>query len=303
MGDTPLTVEGVQLGRKLFYEKALSDDFSLSCASCHRQQNAFTDPRPFSIGTDGSIGRRNGMPVMNMVFDPFFFWDSRAASLEAQALKPVVDMAEMRNTWPVVVERLQAHDEYPGLFKKAFGTDVIDSMLVVEAIAQFERTLISFNSRFDRFQYGGDSLALTPQEKRGFGLFMNEASCGGCHLPPMFTDHSIRNNGLDMIPLDLGLGELTGIREDEGRFKTPSLRNIAVTAPYMHDARFGTLEEVLDFYAEDVQVNSQTIDPHMLPWIFGNVDLDQQDREDIIAFLHSLTDPGFLNDPAFSDPH
>ena len=301
--DDPLTVEGVRLGRMLFHEKALSNDRSISCASCHAQQHAFTDPRPFSIGTNGTVGTRNGMPLMNLVFDRFFFWDSRAASLELQALRPVVDPAEMRNSWPVVVQRLQADDTYPGLFKQAFGTEVIDSMLVVRAIAQFERTLLSFNSRFDRFNYGGDTLALTPQEKRGFDLFMNEASCGGCHMPPMFTDHSIRNNGLDMVPLDLGLGNLTGVREDEGRFKTPSLRNIGTTAPYMHDSRFATLEDVLDFYAEDVQVNSASIDPHMLPWIFGNVDLDQQDRADIVAFLHSLSDPQFLADPAFSDPH
>jgi cytochrome c peroxidase len=301
--DNPMTAEGVALGRKLFYEKALSNDFSMSCGSCHQQEFAFSDPRPFSIGTDGSIGRRNSMTVMNSAFDHHFFWDGRAHGLEQQAFLPVVDHAEMRNTWPVVVERLRNTRPYPDLFFNAFGTEQIDSMLVVKAIAQFERTLLSFDSRFDRFHYGGDSLALTPQEKRGFDLFMNEASCGGCHGPPFFTDFEFRNNGLDMVPADDGFGAVTGIRTDNGKFKTTSLRNIAVSGPYMHDSRFTTLEQVLDFYAEDVQTAAPTIDSHMQPWIFGDVQLSQQDRADIIAFLHTLTDQSFLSDPAFSDPN
>jgi cytochrome c peroxidase len=301
--DNPLTVEGIALGRKLFYEKALSNDYSMSCASCHRQENAFSDPRPFSIGTNGAVGRRNAMAVMNMAWDHFFFWDARALSLELQAFGPVVDHAEMRNTWPVVEERLQAMPEYRDLFKKAFGIEQIDSLHVVYAIAQFERTLVSFNSRFDRFHFGGDSLALTGQEKRGRDLFFGEAFCGGCHMLPMFTDHSVRNNGLDMEPLDEGLAEVSGIRDHVGRFKTTSLRNIAVTAPYMHDSRFATLEEVVDFYADNVQVNAQTIDNHMQPWIFGQVQLSQQDRADLVAFMRTLTDESFLTNPAFSDPH
>lgn len=301
--DEPMTVEGVELGRMLFYEKALSNDYSLSCGSCHLQANAFTDPRPFSVGTDGSVGTRNAMAIVNMAWDNAFFWDGRSTSLEGQALLPVVDHAEMRNTWPVVVQRLEADDRYPARFAQVFGTSTIDSMLVVRAIAQFERTLLSFSSRFDRFEYGGDSLALTPQEIRGKELFFREAHCGDCHMGPMLSDHSLRNNGLDLVHTDLGLGGVTGNAAHNGRFKTPTLRNIAVTAPYMHDSRFATLEEVVDFYADDVQLDSPFLDNHMFPWMSGQVVLSEQDRSDLVAFMRSLTDHAFLTDPAFADPH
>jgi cytochrome c peroxidase len=301
--DNPMTVEGIELGRKLFYEKALSDDFTMSCGTCHQQEHAFSDPRQFSIGTDGSVGRRNSMAIVNLAWDDLFFWDGRAQSLELQAFMPVVDHAEMRNTWPVVVERLQAHAQYPSLFEKAFGTSDIDSVLVVKAIAQFERTLISFNTRFDRFEYGGDSLALTQQEMRGMDLFFRGAHCADCHRAPLLTDHAMRNNGLDQVHLDLGFAEVTGITAHEGRFKTTTLRNIEVTAPYMHDSRFNTLEEVMDHYAEGVHLDSPNLDNHMLPWMLGEVSLSVQDRADLVAFLKTLTDQEFLNNPAFSDPH
>lgn len=301
--NVPLTVEAVELGRMLFYDKALSNDRSLSCASCHQQEHAFSDPRPFSIGTDGSVGGRNAMAIVNMAWDNSFFWDGRSVSLEDQALLPVVDHAEMRNTWPVVVQRLQADDRYPPRFLKVFGSATIDSMRVVKAIAQFERTLLSFNSRYDRFEYGGDSLALTPQEIRGKELFFRGAHCADCHTGPLLADHALRNNGLDLVHTDLGLGAVSGNAAQNGRFKTTTLRNIAVTAPYMHDSRFATLEEVVDFYADDVQLDSPFLDNHMLPWMIGQVNLSAQDRSDLVAFLRSLTDHGFLTDPAFSDPH
>ncbi len=301
--DDPLTVEGVELGRMLFYEKALSNDYSLSCGSCHLQANAFTDPRPFSVGTDGSVGSRNAMAIMNMAWDNAFFWDGRSTSLERQALLPVVDHVEMRNTWPVVVQRLQSDDRYPERFRQVFGTSTIDSMLVVRAIAQFERTLLSFSSRFDRFEYGGDSLALTPQEIRGKELFFRGAHCVDCHMGPMLSDHSLRNNGLDLVHTDPGMGAITGNAAHVGRFKTPTLRNIAVTAPYMHDSRFATLEEVVDFYADGVQLDSPFLDNHMFPWMSGQVVLSAQDRSDLVAFMRSLTDHAFLTNPAFADPH
>lgn len=301
--DPPLTVEVVDLGRRLFYEKALSNDFSMSCATCHRQEHAFTDPRQFSVGTDGSVGTRNAMAIFNLAWDGRFFWDGRSFSLEQQAFLPVVDHAEMRNTWPVVVERLNAHPHYPELFRKAFGTTRIDSLRVVQAIAQFERTLLSFDSRYDRFFYGGDSSALTAQEQRGMDLYFRGAHCGDCHMGPLLADHALRNNGLDLVHTDLGLGAVTGNSNHNGLFKATSLRNIAVTGPYMHDGRFATLEEVVDFYADDVQLDSPNLDNHMFPWMAGQVQLSEQDRADRVAFLHALTDEGFLTNPAFSDPN
>ncbi|MDX9749473.1 MAG: cytochrome c peroxidase [Flavobacteriales bacterium] len=300
--DNPLTVEGVALGRRLFHETALSDDFSMSCATCHRQESAFSDTAKFSVGTDGSLGRRNAMAIVNMAWDQLFFWDGRVGSLEAQALRPVVDHVEMRNTWPVVEARLRAHPEYPALFEGAFGSPGIDSMRVVQAIAQFERTLLSFNSPFDRYQYLGDSTALTEAQRRGMDLFFGEAHCGDCHPAPFFHDFGIRNNGLGPDPLDQGLGEVTGLPPDNWRFKVTTLRNIEVTPPYMHNGRLATLEDVLTFYAIGVQTGMPGLDAHMMPWVGGTIDLDAQDRADIVAFLKALTDQDFLTDPAFGAP-
>lgn len=300
--DNPLTVEGIALGRRLFYEKALSDNYSQSCASCHLQAHGFSDPLPFSFGTNGAVGTRSAMAVVNLGWDQHFFWDGRRHSLEEQAHDPVTNPVEMRNTWPVVVQRLQDHAEYPELFRRAFGTATIDSLLVTKAIAQFERTLVSFNSRYDRFMFMGDSSALNEQEQRGLEVFMRGGHCVDCHSAELFNDHFLRNNGLDLVPADPGLGAITGYEGDIGRFKVPTLRNIAATAPYMHDSRFQTLEEVVDFYAEDVQLGSPNLDGHMLPWIAGEVDLDAQERADLVAFMRALTDSTFLTDPAFGPP-
>ncbi len=301
-GSTLLTEEGIALGRRLFHEKALSDDGSMSCASCHVQANGFSDPQPFSTGTNGAVGTRNAMAIINLGWDDHFFWDGRRHSLEEQAHDPVTNPIEMGNTWPVVVERLQADPAYPGLFRAAFGTSTIDSNLVTRAIAMFERTLVSFNSRYDRFRFEGDSLALTEQEQRGLTLFMRDAHCVDCHSEELFADHALRNNGLDMVPADPGLGGVTGNPGDVGRFKVTTLRNIAATAPYMHDARFATLEQVVDFYADNVQLGAPGLDGHMFPWMAGQVDLDTQDRADLVAFLRALTDSTFLTNPAFGAP-
>ncbi len=301
--DNLLTEEGVALGRRLFYETALSDDFSMSCASCHKQENAFSDPRAVSVGTDGSLGSRNAMSIVNMVWEHFHFWDARAFSLELQAFAPVTNPLEMRNTWPNVVARLQASSEYPELFRKAFGTTTIDSMKVAFALAQFERTLVSFDSPFDRYHYGGDLGALTEQQVRGKVIFFTEGHCIDCHALPLFTDHVMRNIGLDRTGGDPGLGGWSGVPEHMGKFRTPGLRNIAASAPYGHDGRFATLEAIMDFYAEDVAVNAENLDGHMEPWVNGEIDLDAQDRADLVAFMHALTDPRFLTNPAFTDPH
>jgi len=299
----PLTVEGAALGRMLFYEKALSDNYTLSCGSCHKQEEAFSDSRRFSIGTDGSIGRRQAMSIANMAFDLDFFWDGRANSLERQASLPVIDHAEMRNTWPAVVARLRSMPLYPPLFRKAFGSEAIDSIRVVQAIAQFERTLLSFNSRWDRYTYAGETDAMNEQELRGMDLFFRRAHCNDCHRAPLFADHGMRNNGLDLVYADGGLGELTGNPSDHGKFKVPTLRNIALTAPYMHDGRFTALDEVVQFYADEVHTESPQIDNHMLPWLIGQVNLSAEDRADLVAFLEALTDNSFVTNPAFSDPH
>lgn len=298
----PLTVEGVALGRRLFHDKALSAGYTQSCATCHVQASGFTDPLAFSVGDDGSVGTRNAMAVINLAWHERFFWDGRRPSLELQAHDPVTNPIEMRNTWPVVVQRLQADPAYPPLFEVAFGTAVIDSNLVTRAIAQFERTLLSFRSRFDRYRYEGDTTALNSLERHGMSLFFGEAHCGDCHSRAMLSDGFLRNNGLGYLLTDMGQAEVTGEIDHRGKFKVPTLRNIAVSGPYMHDSRFTTLVEVVDFYAEGVRVNDPQLDPHMLPWLNGEIDLDPQERADLVAFLLTLTDETFLTNPAFGAP-
>lgn len=300
--DNPLTNEGIALGRMLFYEKMLSDNMTISCASCHKQENAFDDPRPFSEGTNGKFGDRNAMAIVNAGWDAHFFWDGRRSSLEDQAHDPVTNPIEMANSWPEVVRRLQNSSKYPDLFFKAFGTTTIDSNMVTKAIAQFERTLISFNSRFDKYYYQGDSSALTTQEKKGLLLFTGKAMCNNCHLVnTLFTDRDIRNNGMDEDPKDGGRMKFTGKATDRGRFKVPTLRNIAVTAPYMHDSRFSTLDDVVNFYSSQVKQNSPNIDEHM-PDFGSGINLSVQEKADLVAFLRSLTDQEFLTNPAFGKP-
>lgn len=300
--DNPLTVEGIALGRKLFYEKLMSNDMTMSCATCHKQENAFDDPRPFSQGTNGTFGNRNAMAVVNLAWNTSFFWDGRRATMEGQAHDPVTNPIEMANNWPEVVRRLQASATYPDLFFKAFGTKTVDSTLVVKAIAQFERTLVSFNSKFDKYYYQKDSTVFTAQEKSGMAIFMGKGMCNNCHLMnTLFTDHEFRNNGLDVNPADPGLMKFTGQAADRGKFKVPTLRNIAASAPYMHDSRFSTLEQVVDFYSGNVKQSSPNLDEHMPPFGSG-LSLNTQEKADLVAFLKTLSDQQFLTNPDFAEP-
>lgn len=301
--DNPLTVEGIALGRKLFYEKMLSNDKSMNCASCHKQEHAFDDPRPFSQGTNGAFGNRNAMAIVNQGWDKHFFWDGRRGTLEGQAHDPVTNPIEMANNWPEVVKRLQSSSNYSDLFFKAFGTKTIDSNLVVKAIAQFERTLVSFNSKFDKYYYLGDSAIFNQQEKNGLNIFTGKGMCNNCHLMnTLLTNREIINNGLDVVPADAGLMKFTGNTADKGKFKVPTLRNIEVSAPYMHDSRFNTLEQVVQFYSSGVQQNSPNVDEHMVEFGSG-LNLTTQEQTDLVAFLKTFTDQSFLADKRFSDPN
>ena len=304
--NNPQTVEGIALGRKLFYDPILSGDGTQACASCHAPEFAFTDSSQFSTGITLQQGNRNSMAIFNAAFnwDEKFFWDGRAISLENQALGPVVNPIEMNNTWPNAVNSLQADPNYPSLFNAAFGTTTIDSTLVTMALAQFERTLISGNTKFDQFLLG--QVSITPQELNGFNLFMDEngGDCFHCHgsaANPLWTDNEFHNNGLDATFLDNGLGDITNNSADNGKFKTPSLRNLAYSAPYMHDGRFATLDQVLDHYSIGL-VSSLTIDPKLKYVGQGGVQLTPSEKADLIAFLLTLSEPAFIANPAFQDP-
>ncbi|WP_397364364.1 cytochrome-c peroxidase [Olleya sp. R77988] len=302
--NNPLTVEGVALGKRLFYDNILSVDNTKACASCHMPQNAFTDSNQFSFGVSNVSGNRNSMPLFNLAwnFDDKYFWDGRALGLEHQALEPVTNPIELENSsWTEVENRLNNHQEYPLLFEQAFGTSAITKNLVTKAIAQFERIIISGNSKFDN--YLNNQATLTPEEQNGFDVFMDETrgDCFHCHgnpNNPLWTDNQFHNNGLDATFTDLGLGEVTGNPNDNGKFRSPSLRNLAYTAPYMHDGRFATLEEVIEHYSTGLQ-NSPTVDSLMKKVDEGGVNLSAQDKADLKAFLLSLSDPSFINNPTY----
>ena len=301
--NNPLTEEGVALGKKLFFDKKLSGNNTQACASCHKPQNSFTDNTRFSNGIDGVFGSRNSMPLMNLAwnFTDKFAWDGKELGLERQALEPVKNPIEMHSNWRNVAEKLQQDPEYPTLFLRAFGTTTIDSSLVTKAIAQFERILISGNAKFDQYLLGNATLSL--EELNGFTIFMDEekGDCFHCHGSdnnPLWTDNGFHNNGLDSTFDDLGLGAVTGDPNDNGTFRSPSLRNLNFTAPYMHDGRFATLEEVINHYSEGLQFSS-TIDPLMKKVNQGGVQLTPQEKLDLKAFLLTLTDPEFINNPDF----
>ncbi len=298
--ENPLTKEGVALGRRLFYDKRLSTNNTLSCGSCHQQKHAFADNRQFSLGVHDSLGIINTMPLFNMGWARSFFWDGREPSLREQVNEPVINRIEMASTWGGVLQKLQQDKDYPKMFKKVFGTDQITSALVAKALTQFELTLVSFNTRFDKYYFDGQADVLTPQEERGLDIFFGYGGCNHCHSDVLLTDNFFRNNGLDLKPQP-GLYNTTGKETDRGRVKVPSLRNIALTAPYMHDGRFKTLDEVLDFYSTGIQQKSPNIDEHMVPFGKG-LYLTSDQKADVIAFLHTLTDSSFIANPAFSDP-
>lgn len=299
--NNPTTVEGVALGRKLFYDPILSGNNTISCASCHRQAYAFSDSTlQYSIGIDFLPGTRNAMPIFNLGYAPGLFWDGGAADLESQVIGPIQNPVEMHEELTTCIGELNNSTEYRSLFQAAFGTTTVTTPLVMKAIAQFERTMLSAGSKFDKYQQGLDSL--TPQEVRGMELFSDPAKgdCNHCHiLGSTFTDFEYRNNGLDSISADSGRARITLRATDMGKFKTPSLRNIEVTGPYMHDGRFQNLQQVMNHYNTGFHYTAN-LDPNLQAIQKGR--LSQQDMDDIISFLRTLTDYEFMSNPAYAKP-
>ena len=291
----------VELGRHLFHDPLLSADGTVSCASCHLQANGFSDPRPLSKGVGGGIGDRNAMAIVNLAFDESFFWDGRRSSLAGQAHDPVVHQLEMAESWVNVEGKLRESETYPQLFFEAFGNLDMDSNQVTQAIAAFETTLLSFDAPFDAFFYEGAADALDSAALRGFELFFGEAECVHCHAGPLLTDQTLKSNGLDGAVTDPGLGAVTGLETDLGKFKVPTLRNIAQTAPYMHDGRFATLLEVVEHYNSGVDSLAPNLDPNMHVYAEG-LNLTDQQKLDLVAFMASFSDPDFLTNPLHGSP-
>jgi len=309
--DNPLTEEGVKLGRFLFYEKKLSANNNISCGSCHMQKLAFASGEALSKGTDGLNGTRNTMHLANIAWDIDLTWDGHAKTLEEQARTPITNHLEMNLPLEQAASKLQNTAAYPTLFMAAFNSPVITPDNILKAIAQFERTLISADSRFDR--YLKNQVAFTADELEGLQLFSTKpvpalgirgGNCVTCHTG-VLTGHKFANIGLDLVIKDKGLGAITGNAADDGKFKVPSLQNVALTAPYMHDGRFKTLEEVLDYYNEHVDANSQNMDPIMLEAsneVNGkSLLLTFAEKAKIIKFLKTFTDSTFVRDNRFSE--
>lgn len=307
--DNPLTVEGVALGRRLFYDPILSADSTLSCSSCHVIQLGLTDGKALAEGINGKQSRRSVPSLANIgYYYKGLFWDGRVATLEEQALLPVEDTLELGHNWDLVEQELRRHPIYPDLFEKAFGVKNpadIDRYLAAKAIAQFERTLISKDSKFDQVQRG--ETEFTVSEKRGWTIFFDgsdelpKSECGHCHVDPLFTNLEFFNNGIDSVGgledfVDKGRGEVTHRKYDNGQFRTPTLRNIALTAPYMHDGRMETLEEVLEHYISGGHF-AENVNPNVRQLHFS-----ERDKKDLVAFLNTLTDSVFINNPAFASP-
>ncbi len=308
--NNPITDWGATLGRVLFYDTNLSANNTISCASCHSQSAGFSDNHILSEGFEGGETGRNSMGLSNSMYyeNGHFFWDERAESLEEQVLMPIQDEVEMGLTLGELIIKVETLPYYPILFDYAFGDNAISSDRISLALSQFVRSMITYQSEYDQ----GRASVTRPEddfpnyseiENLGKRLFFsNRTECSSCHTSDMFVGDRARNNGLDAVFTDLGLGGVNGNSNDNGKFKTGSLRNVELTAPYMHDGRFETLEEVVEHYNAGVQ-NSPTLDNRLRE--NGQpirMNLSDQEVDAIVAFMKTLTDQAFINDPKFSDP-
>ena len=316
LSKNPLTVEGVELGRFLFYDGVLSRTDMIGCGTCHQQQAAFTHHgHELSHGVDDLLGTRNSPSIQNLAWSSSFFWDGGVQDLDFVPPSPIQNKVEMDETVSHVMEKLRKTPvtgatkqvDYPKMFKAAFGTTEINTERMMKALSQFMLTMVSATSRYDYYKLG-DASALTTQEKDGLALF--KKNCGTCHNGELFTDFSFRNNGIAPNKInDQGRYVITLNESDRLKFKVPSLRNVGLTAPYMHDGRMTTLQQVLDHYAND-QINSPdsiydspTLDPALK--VVGQkkgIPLTSVEKLAIIAFLRTLNDEQFITDKRFSDP-
>lgn len=291
----PVTKEGFELGRKLFYDRILSANNTISCGSCHIQTSAFTHHgHSLSHGIFDSMGIRNSPPVMNLAWNTSFMWDGGIADLDLQAIAPITNHVEMGETMAEVLQKLRSSSIYPTLFKKAYGSEEITTSNFLKSLSQFMLMCISSNSKYDSVMRK-QGAAFTADEQAGYMLVKQK--CTPCHQEPLFTDYSFRNNGSVSGVNDLGRYLITQNNADKYRFKVPSLRNLAYTAPYMHDGRFFTLDVVFDHYASQVQAT-----PNLDAQLQNGIALSADERQKILAFLATLNDRAFLLDKRFSEP-
>jgi cytochrome c peroxidase len=314
--DNPLTKQGIELGRFLFYDPILSADSTISCATCHDMKYNFADDKALAIGINGQVGPRGSMPLINVgFFNNGLFWDGRSPNLEEQALHPVENALEMGESWDHVLAKLQNHSTYQKMFREAFcinNSQEISKELAAKALAQFQRTLISANSRFDqkRYQNNPDPFLWSDEEVDGYLIYFDDATgsevlghCAHCHDgQALLSSERFENNGIQEVATlndfpDKGLGAITGKLADNGKFKAPSLRNIELTAPYMHDGRFKTLEEVIEHYNSGGHYADNLLLASIQP-----LNLTATDKANLLAFLKTFTDTSYYSNPAFQNP-
>ncbi|MEO5563927.1 MAG: cytochrome c peroxidase [Chitinophagaceae bacterium] len=294
-----VTQEGFELGRKLFYEPRLSRNNTISCGSCHIQNFAFTHHgHDISHGIDDRLGTRNSPPIMNLAWSKVFFWDGGVFYLDLQPLVPITTHAEMDERLSVVIEKLKKHPEYPGIFKKVFGSEEITSAKMMKALSQFMVMCISSNSKYDKVTRK-EGAVFTPEEQKGYTIF--KKNCATCHKEPLFTDDSFRNNGITPgLNNDMGRFMITLDSADAFKFKVPSLRNIEFTGPYMHDGRFYDLGQVIDHYRFNVE-HTMNLDPLLDQNHRHGFQMTDEDKANVIAFLKTLSDKEFLLNPLLSE--
>jgi cytochrome c peroxidase len=292
--DNQLSNERVDLGKQLFYDTRLSANNSVSCATCHKQKLAFADSPPLSMGHNGKPGFRNAPTLANVAYQESFMMDGGVSSLALQSLAPIHDRDEMGFDINKVVTKLNEDNELKKMAKKAYDRDTLDAWVITRALASFQRILISGNSRYDQYAFQEKEEALTSEEKRGMELFFSEKTqCSSCHSDFNFSDGGFHNIGLYKSYDDPGRERITNQAEDHGKFKTPTLRNIELTAPYMHDGSLTTLEEVIEHFNSG-GINHQNLDPRVKA-----LNLSQTEQSELIAFLKSLTDEEFVSNPEF----
>lgn len=296
--DNPFTEEGITLGRHLFFDPVISKDRNFNCASCHHPENAFCDTVKYSVGHDGELMDMNTMPLFNLGFYPRFSWDGHISSIEEDV---AVTIGSLHGDWNALTTELAADENYARMFYEAFGEETITAEQVQKAIAQFVRSIVSFNTKFDSIFAG--LVVPTEKEMRGYELFFTEeGDCFHCHIDPLYTNLGFHNNALDNVEnMHPGYMAVTNSDLDRGKFKVPSLRNLAFTGPYMHDGRFKTLKEVIDFYNEGLH-QTPYADSNMKNTHKGGVQLPEEDREALIAFILTLTDYDLVSNKALQAP-
>lgn len=297
--ENPITKNGVELGRKLFYEGKLSRNNTISCGFCHIQEHAFTHHgHTVSHGIDNQLGIRNAPPIQNMIFLKRYMWDGVIHNLNQQPIIPITDAKEMDSSMPDVVAKLSKEDFYKKLFKQTYGDESITGERVLKALSQFMATLISADSKYDQFKQG--NVNLSSQESQGRALFQQK--CASCHNGELFTDECFRNTGMyyNTQFKDAGRYRVTLDQNDWMKFRVPSLRNVEYTAPYMHDGRFYTLEAVLNFYSDNVEDNPN-LDPQLKQNNHVGIAMNAQEKQFIIAFLKTLSDKNFISNPKFAE--